>query len=66
MGHSMHSYYSRNYNDYQNSEYRIFVAEVASTVNESLLMHHLLDNMTSHQKGMLRDQLHAVLGNYMK
>ena len=30
------------------------------------LMHHLLDNMTSHQKGMLRDQLHGVLGNYMK
>lgn len=40
MGHSMHSYYSRNYNDYQNSEYRIFVAEVASTVNELLLSHY--------------------------
>lgn len=44
MGHSMHSYYSRNYNDYQNSEYKIFVAEVASTVNELLLSHYLLDN----------------------
>ncbi len=44
MGHSMHSYYSRNYNDYQNSEYRIFVAEVASTVNELLLSHYLLDH----------------------
>ena len=42
MGHSMHSYYSRNYNTYQNSEYRIFVAEVASTVNELLLAKHLL------------------------
>lgn len=44
MGHSMHSYYSRNYNDYQNSEYRIFVAEVASTVNELLLSHYLLEH----------------------
>ena len=39
MGHSMHSYYSRNY-----SEYRIFVAEVASTVNELLLSHYLLEH----------------------
>ena len=44
MCHSMHSYYSRNYNDYQNSEYRIFVAEVASTVNELLLSHYLLEH----------------------
>lgn len=44
MGHSMHSYYSRGYNDYQNSEYKIFVAEVASTVNELLLSHYLLNN----------------------
>ena len=44
MGHSMHSYYSRTYNDYQNSEYRIFVAEVASTVNELLLSHYLLEH----------------------
>ena len=44
MVHSMHSYYSRNYNDYQNSEYRIFVAEVASTVNELLLSHYLLEH----------------------
>ena len=44
MGHSMHSYYSRSYNDYQNSEYRIFVAEVASTVNELLLSHYLLEH----------------------
>ena len=50
MGHSMHSYYSRNYNDYQNSEYRIFVAEVASTVNELLLSHYLLEH-SSDSKG---------------
>ena len=44
IGHSMHSYYSRGNNSYQNSEYRIFVAEVASTVNELLLSYYMLDN----------------------
>lgn len=32
----------------------------------SQLMNHLLDNMTSRQRGMLKDQVHAVMGNYMK
>lgn len=36
-GHSMHSYFSRTYNKPHESEYTIFVAEVASTVNELLL-----------------------------
>ncbi len=38
-GHSMHSYFSRKYNEPHNSSYTIFVAEVASTVNELLLAH---------------------------
>lgn len=42
LGHSMHSYYSRKNNSYQNSSYKIFVAEVASTVNELLLAKHML------------------------
>ncbi len=42
LGHSIHSYYSRNNNSYQESSYAIFVAEVASTVNELLLVRHLL------------------------
>ena len=46
MGHSMHSYYSRTYNDYQNSEYKIFVAEVASTVNELLLSKYMYKHST--------------------
>lgn len=41
-GHSMHSYYARTNQDYQYGEYSIFVAEVASTVNEVLLYKHLL------------------------
>lgn len=42
MGHSLHSYLSRRAQPYINSDYKIFVAEVASTVNEALLMQHLL------------------------
>ncbi|MBQ8584622.1 MAG: oligoendopeptidase F [Clostridia bacterium] len=46
-GHSMHSYFSRKYNEHQNSGYTIFVAEVASTVNELLLAHKKLRESTS-------------------
>lgn len=42
MGHALHSYYSDQENPYLYSQYTIFVAEVASTVNEVLLMNHLL------------------------
>ena len=40
LGHSMHTYYSCKNNPYQYSSYSIFVAEVASTVNELLLAKH--------------------------
>ncbi|MGR6835466.1 oligoendopeptidase F [Syntrophomonas erecta] len=42
MGHSLHSYYSNQNQPYIYSQYTIFVAEVASTVNESLLIDNLL------------------------
>ena len=41
-GHSMHSWFSNKYNEPHNSQYTIFVAEVASTVNELLLSHRKL------------------------
>lgn len=44
LGHSAHTYYSCKNNTYNNSSYKIFVAEVASTVNELLLAKHLLKN----------------------
>lgn len=44
MGHSMHSYYTRKTQPFAYGDHSIFTAEVASTVNESLLMHHLLDS----------------------
>lgn len=42
MGHAMHTYYSSKNQPFTYAEYLIFVAEVASTCNEALLMHHLL------------------------
>ena len=44
IGHSIHSYYSRNNNPYVYSQYSIVVAEVASTVNELLLARYIIDN----------------------
>ena len=43
LGHSMHSFFSDRAQDYANHDYAIFVAEVASTVNEVLLTRHLLN-----------------------
>jgi oligoendopeptidase F len=42
-GHSMHSWFSQNSQLFQDYEYPIFLAEVASTFNEELLTHHLLE-----------------------
>ncbi len=44
LGHSMHTYYSCKNNKYVYSNYEIFVAEVASTVNEMLLANYMLKN----------------------
>lgn len=44
LGHSIHSYLSHNSQPYIYSSYKIFVAEVASTVNETLLIKYLLNN----------------------
>ena len=46
LGHAMHSYFSDREQAYPNHGYRIFVAEVASTVNEVLLMRYLLAKET--------------------
>lgn len=50
LGHSMHSYYSRKNNPYIYSNYTIFVAEVASTTNELLLLNYLLGNAQSDEE----------------
>lgn len=53
LGHSMHSYYSRLNNSYQDSNYKIFVAEVASTVNELLLSKYLLKNTSDKREKLI-------------
>ena len=49
MGHSMHSRYTRDNQPYIYGSHSIFTAEVASTVNESLLMQYLLNNETDRE-----------------
>lgn len=46
LGHAMHSYYSAANNSFANHDYRLLVAEVASTVNEVLLTKYLLKTET--------------------
>ncbi|MGD8189261.1 oligoendopeptidase F [Brevibacillus ginsengisoli] len=60
MGHALHSYYSNHNQPYTYADYRIFVAEVASTLNEALLMHHVLD--TTKEK----DQRMYLLNYYLE
>ena len=50
MGHSIHSYYSRKNQSYFYSGYTLFCAEVASTTNEALLIHHLINKETDKNK----------------
>lgn len=44
LGHAMHYYYAQNYNTYEDYNYSIFVAEVASQVNEIILTNYMLNH----------------------
>ncbi|MBM4764252.1 oligoendopeptidase F [Bacillus sp. B15-48] len=50
LGHSLHSYYTRETQPYAYGDYSIFVAEVASTCNEALLNDYLLKSINDEQK----------------
>ena len=50
MGHALHSYLSNKHQNPIDSDYVIFVAEVASTCNEALLMEHLLSGTTDRKE----------------
>lgn len=67
-GHSMHSYFSRQNNPFQTSEYTIFVAEVASTVNELLLSRKLLRNASSvpEKLSILNQQMETFKGTLFR
>lgn len=60
MGHSMHSYYTRKNQPYVYGNYSIFVAEVASTTNEALLNHYLLNRVEDKNEKLY------LLNNYLE
>ena len=68
LGHAMHSYYSDQNQEYINAAYTIFVAEVASTVNESLVMADLLEKTTDPKQRMylLNHQLEQFRGTVFR
>ena len=59
LGHTMHSFYTAKHQPYIYGDYSIFVAEVASTMNEALLMDHLLKNTDDRLKKL------NLLGQYL-
>jgi oligoendopeptidase F len=67
-GHSMHSYLSRQNQPYIYSQYPIFVAEVASTFNEQLLLKHLEDKAKSKQDRafLINYQLEGIRGTIFR
>lgn len=68
MGHAMHSYYSDKNQPITYAGYLIFVAEVASTCNEALLMHYLLENTSdeAERKYLVNHQLESFRGTVFR
>ncbi|MTI79949.1 MAG: oligoendopeptidase F [Firmicutes bacterium] len=68
MGHAMHSYYSYNEQPYIDAHYSIFTAEVASTVNEALVMKHMLKNVKDKDKKLflLNHYLEQIRGTLIR
>lgn len=62
MGHSIHSYYSRNNQPYTYADYELFCAEVASTTNECLLIDYLIKNEKDKAKRLylINQQLEGI------
>jgi oligoendopeptidase F len=60
LGHTMHSYYSNKTQPYPTASYPIFVAEVASTFNEALLIDHMLKQIKDDAARL------SLLGNYLE
>ncbi len=68
LGHSMHSYYSNKNQPYHNAHYAIFVAEVASTLNEALLSHYILTEKkgTELAKSVLSENVENFEGTVLR
>jgi len=59
LGHTMHSYYSNKNQPFVNAQYATFVAEIASTINETLLNDYMVKNARS------KDEKLYLLGTYL-
>jgi oligoendopeptidase F len=66
MGHAMHSYYTKNTQPYVYEDYATFVAEVASTANEALLMNYLLNNTADKRQRLflLNYYIEQIIGTF--
>ena len=62
LGHSMHTYYSNTYNDYEKSGYPIFLAEIASTTNELLLSYYMFEKAKTKEEKL--DIINSRLDNF--
>jgi oligoendopeptidase F len=60
LGHTMHSYYSNRTQPYATADYSIFVAEVASTFNEALLIDYMLKQIKDEPTRL------SLLGSYLE
>jgi oligoendopeptidase F len=68
LGHTMHSYYSNKTQPYATANYPIFVAEVASTFNEALLIDYMLKTITDPETklSLLGDYLESIKGTVFR
>lgn len=66
LGHTLHSMYSTKYQPYATNDYTIFVAEVASTFNERLLLDYMLKNTESREEriALIEEAVGNILGTY--
>jgi len=68
LGHSLHSFYTRSHQPYQYGDYTIFVAEVASTLNEGLLTEYLLQKTSdpAQRLAILNHSLEDIRGTLFR
>jgi len=59
LGHTMHSYFSNKIQPFVNAQYATFVAEIASTINETLLNNYMVKNVQTDEQKLY------LLGSYL-
>lgn len=68
VGHNMHSYYTGNTQPYPYADYSIFVAEVASTMNEALLLDYLIEKAETKEEklALIEKQLNNITTTFYR